>query len=684
MCSLCHLYDGLEYHYLLGASEKADAAVIRLALHNWDILADLPEAERSWLPHLQRHYHLDMEYLAESAKVIPGVANCETPADTAYGIWRDSLRPGDRIRCWVSSDLSGLTSHLNTVVDNRYSRVARGLEVIRSRSLSWLQHVLRLLAVGVEAKAIEAGLSGLRWDLYRTDPALLFSAGERRSGYRQPLGTGFYCHECNLARNDVFSSTISSTSASIRDAGHTQEGGCTHLRCSVCEGSVGAYQPSRHAGGAVHCQAHCECRMCGDCNHPVTPQTECNCGQGSTHHSPSVRQGCCHMISMRTPGSIHFTPKPRPPTKKDLKRNKMARLLGTEVEVPYVGFNVSPKMDSAIKEWKPHFTRDGSLRGCNPVEMPTQPTGGDLFLRQQADLSAGLIEMKCEQNASAGMHVHVDCNDADGWDLSRILRLYASVEAGLMALLHVSRHDNQYCRPCGPRMERIGSKLSTNPAMELETRQYGYELRWDKEGRLSDFRIPGHSSSRWLAEAVLRGHGRWEAQVPPGERSQILYQHLMDRLRVLKGDKSHGSRYNALNLHSYYYRGTLEFRHHHGTINANTMTYWPLICGSIVEWAKTHSDTQLLQLQLHMTKTAPDEKMMKHVRDLRLSLEEVPDPVLFTKAAVTRQLMTLCRITIESTGIAEVYDWVLQRLKVLGLRAHQGLEFRSYGGDNEI
>ena len=51
-------------------------------------------------------------------------------------------------------------------------------------------------------------------------------------------------------------------------------------------------------------------------------------------------------------------------------------------------------------------------------------------------------------------------------------------------------------------------------------------------------------------------------------------------------------RYKGLNLHSYYHRGTLEFRHHQGTVDPMDLFMWPLVCGWFVEIVSRASDRE--------------------------------------------------------------------------------------------
>lgn len=64
------------------------------------------------------------------------------------------------------------------------------------------------------------------------------------------------------------------------------------------------------------------------------------------------------------------------------------------------------------------------------------------------------------------------------------------------------------------------------------------------------------------------------------------------RLRALKGEKYNGVRYVGVNLHSYYRRGTVEFRYHSGTMNAEKVRNWVRIIHHLVQYALTRYDNE--------------------------------------------------------------------------------------------
>jgi hypothetical protein len=56
--------------------------------------------------------------------------------------------------------------------------------------------------------------------------------------------------------------------------------------------------------------------------------------------------------------------------------------------------------------------------------------------------------------------------------------------------------------------------------------------------------------------------------------------------KLKKNTSSQAIRYRGLNLHSWFYQGTLEFRHHEGSTDWEEIVNWAMFCGFIVDLAK--------------------------------------------------------------------------------------------------
>jgi Putative amidoligase enzyme len=56
------------------------------------------------------------------------------------------------------------------------------------------------------------------------------------------------------------------------------------------------------------------------------------------------------------------------------------------------------------------------------------------------------------------------------------------------------------------------------------------------------------------------------------------------------------ARYVAFNLHSWFYRGTLESRIYNGTINANEIIQWGIMWSLIMDYILHHTDEEVNEL----------------------------------------------------------------------------------------
>jgi len=58
-------------------------------------------------------------------------------------------------------------------------------------------------------------------------------------------------------------------------------------------------------------------------------------------------------------------------------------------------------------------------------------------------------------------------------------------------------------------------------------------------------------------------------------------------------NKYHGARYHAWNLHSFFYRKTIEVRLHGGTTQYGKITAWSMLLADFVDYAKASSNAQV-------------------------------------------------------------------------------------------
>jgi len=203
---------------------------------------------------------------------------------------------------------------------------------------------------------------------------------------------------------------------------------------------------------------------------------------------------------------------------------------------------------------------DGSLPGSG-VEIVTSPTAGDILIEDLESLGKLLPKVDAEVNDTCGLHVHVDARDFTQSDLRRVIVLYSAVERACFELVSRTRMGNLYCQSCG--------------------RQYLAMLENDKSKGHKDFRKHLHELLYSEQDATEpSGHGPFDGRDVP----------------KFKKEKYHYTRYYALNLHSYFFRKTIEFRLHEAHLNPKVFINWSLFCGWIIEKAATLSERQVFAL----------------------------------------------------------------------------------------
>ena len=189
---------------------------------------------------------------------------------------------------------------------------------------------------------------------------------------------------------------------------------------------------------------------------------------------------------------------------------------------------------------------------------------------------------------TCGLHMHADCTDVDAFALRRIIQLYAHIEYCLYDALPLDRQTGTYSKPNGQKLlkwldndfAKFDAKMAAGEAKKrLSYIQYG-----QREGDV--WRLPKLGTPSFDArlgrdvvatESTIKTlTSKWDAIVEARVRS--------------KGD---ANRYSGLNMHSYWLRGTLEFRHHHGTNDPEKIMNWGFVIGSIVDYCVKHADEDM-------------------------------------------------------------------------------------------
>jgi len=324
-------------------------------------------------------------------------------------------------------------------------------------------------------------------------------------------------------------------------------------RCTHCPGCM-QVTPLRTCGACHGCANCCRCIACNGCG-MIYANIEriCNkCGGGKEceccFHAPGSRSAEGLRIRRKV-NLLRYVPGPT-----DCVRNPIPRLVAAEVEV--CGFNINTvsysTMCTIMEAWNISAVSDGSLPSGG-IEFNTHPAGGDLLVEQMTNLCAGLAAAKAYITSSAGCHIHVDCRDFGYFDLAKLLRVVACVEAGLYSIIPSFRAwSEQYCRFWAPQYllglhdaESCMGPGDTDRRRTLLYRKYILD------------KLYGYHTSRSVNEAKQNKHGSGRAD-----------------------------RYRGTNVHSFVHRGTIEFRMPPGTVLADNIINWGILLAGLCEYAK--------------------------------------------------------------------------------------------------
>lgn len=201
---------------------------------------------------------------------------------------------------------------------------------------------------------------------------------------------------------------------------------------------------------------------------------------------------------------------------------------------------------------------DASVMGG--LELVSPILYGEDGLRQIEVVSAVLVEMGCSANRSCGLHVHHDASGLTLDNAKNLLRLYAKYEDAVDEVMPPSRRGdaNSFCRSI-----KAGRSL-----------QQVFGL------------IASANSLRGLRDLVL------------------------------------GTRYRKLNLDSYWAHGTVEFRHHSGTVEAEKITNWVKLTANMLKVARERKRVKPMGAGKfdNVLRLAPGRQTRKFYRQRRAAL----------------------------------------------------------------
>ena len=182
--------------------------------------------------------------------------------------------------------------------------------------------------------------------------------------------------------------------------------------------------------------------------------------------------------------------------------------------------------------WKQ--VHDGSL-GNEGREYVSPILHGDDGFEEIEKFTARLKEWGYVLRRNCGLHVHIDGRDLGCEEIKLLLKIVRYFEPVIYAMLPNSRRDGTYSVPL-EKFPKSRFRISAKDEDALKRLWYGNKER-----------------------------------------------------NVNLKSKYHHSRYYGLNIHSWFFRRSLEFRYHSGTLNPLKITNFITICQSLVDQAKAVS-----------------------------------------------------------------------------------------------
>lgn len=217
---------------------------------------------------------------------------------------------------------------------------------------------------------------------------------------------------------------------------------------------------------------------------------------------------------------------------KKFRRSKSKRKYGVEIEA-ILDEGGSHLPVEELGAWSKQ--KDGSL-GESGMEFASPILQGDDGFCEIERFTHKLMLWHYLVDKRCGLHVHIDGRDLVYQDIKRLLKIALSFEAVIYAMLPESRYTGSFSVPLG-RFPKSRFKFKVEDEEGLKRLWYG--------------RRNAHVNTK---------------------------------------SKFHHSRYFGVNIHSWFFRRSIEFRYHSGTLNPLKITNFIKICQALVDRAKKLND----------------------------------------------------------------------------------------------
>lgn len=340
-----------------------------------------------------------------------------------------------------------------------------------------------------------------------------------------------------------------------------------NINCPGCS----RYNIPEGCGSCHRCADCCGCTLCRECKVRHRPSRCPRCGECSRsgrcicHGKP----GACNVEDLIPPRIFTSRDGSRVQIRKSGETGTFAADRAATVELELSNYN--PEHRIRFVNTTARMTRDGSIRGNNPGELIVGPIPARNHSDVMEELGRWLagddpkgrhITTPAQTNTTCGMHVHVDARDFGAWELRRLTKLYQKLEGLFYSLVQPERQGNQYCHAFDPAI-------------------------WRKLDRAWETSDSGEIRQRILT-AIYATRGLTEMEAA---RAAQQYKGMRGNNHAVP------ARYNGLNIHSYFHRGTFEFRMHEGTVDIQRISDWMQFCRWTVELASRLTDSEIASIR---------------------------------------------------------------------------------------
>jgi hypothetical protein len=353
---------------------------------------------------------------------------------------------------------------------------------------------------------------------------------------------------------------------------------CVCFTCEVCKNprasshvcGCGCAYMNDHKNICYTCCTHFLCAQCRRCRQ----SDACKCVSGSTN-PPRVYD--LEGENAVTPMGVYEIPrtfwkKRNEPlvfwesARNEFTINPSKRFASAEIETERM-WDLSA-VTAACEKWKTTIVSDGSVSG---YEINTAPANGDKLVRLITDITTALKEDQVSIASNCGLHVHLDARTFGYMDIRRLVATYAAVEKALFLMVEPSRYNGHYSTVCG---EIYANRFLKGTKLEKPVR--------------------GQSNPAKLAviDSVYNIDSQGNRPILQGNKKIVNTK--ISRYKKSTTIHRAGNRLYALNLHSWFHRGTVEFRMHHATTNGEKILMWMRVLAEIVDFAEKSGESALL------------------------------------------------------------------------------------------